>query len=163
MSWSNNPGWKDFGIPVPAHHAGQEELLLQPATEKLDPLLGQTMLSEGNDTISRFDWCCFYCFLRNSLVALLEALFARIFLDLRYRCAEIFLFFLLGLSPTKPLPPLLPTRLLCLVVAIPLVCWLYMCAYVCVPLYVHVKMCRWSDKYLADISKTVTTSRAVLW
>jgi len=35
-----------------------------------------------------FDWCCFYYFLRNSLVALLEALFARIFLDLRYRCAE---------------------------------------------------------------------------
>ena len=33
------------------------------------------------------DWCCFYYFLRNSLVALLEALFARIFLDLRYRCA----------------------------------------------------------------------------
>jgi len=38
---------------------------------------------------------------------------------------------LLGLSPTKPLPPLLPTRLLCLVVAIPLVCWLYMCAWYC--------------------------------
>jgi len=34
---------------VPAHHAGQEELLLQPTTEKLDPLLGQTMLSEGNE------------------------------------------------------------------------------------------------------------------
>jgi len=33
---------------------------------------------------------------------------------------------------------------------------------VCVPLYVHVKMCRYSDKYLANISKTVTTSRAVL-
>ena len=28
----------------------------------------------------------------------------------------------IGLSLTKPLPPLLPTRLLCLVVAIPLVC-----------------------------------------
>ena len=39
-----------------------------------------------------FDWCCFYYFLRNSLVALLEALFARIFLDLRYRCAEFFFF-----------------------------------------------------------------------
>ena len=51
MSLSNNPGWKDFAIPVPAHHAGQEERLLQPTTEELDPLLGQTMLSEGNDTI----------------------------------------------------------------------------------------------------------------
>jgi len=40
-----------------------------------------------------FDSCCFYYFLRNSLVALLEALFARIFLDLRYRCAENFIFF----------------------------------------------------------------------
>jgi len=39
------------------------------------------------------------------------------------------------------LPPL-STRLLRLVVAIPLVCWLYKCACVCVPLYVHVKMCR---------------------
>jgi len=37
-----------------------------------------------------------------------------------------------------------------------------MCACVCVPLYVHVKMRRQSDKYLANISKTVTTSRAVL-
>jgi len=32
--------------------------------------------------------------------------------------------------------------LLCLVVAIPLVCWLYMSACVCVPLHVHLKMCR---------------------
>jgi len=39
-----------------------------------------------------FDWCCFYYFLRNSWVALLEALFARIFLDLRYRCADFFFF-----------------------------------------------------------------------
>jgi len=53
MSQSNNPGLKDFATPVPAHHAGQDEFLLQPTTEKLDPLLGQTMLSEGNDTISR--------------------------------------------------------------------------------------------------------------
>jgi len=53
------------------------------------------------------------------LVALLEALFARIFLDLRYRCAKKKK--ILGLSLTRPLPPLLPTRLLCLVVAIPLV------------------------------------------
>ena len=27
-----------------------------------------------------FDWCCFYYFLRNSLVALLEALFAQVYL-----------------------------------------------------------------------------------
>jgi len=37
---------------VLAHHAGQGELWLQPTTEKLDPLLGQTMFSEVNDTIS---------------------------------------------------------------------------------------------------------------
>jgi len=42
---------------------------------------------------ARFDWCCFYYFLRNSSVALLEALFARIFLDLRYQCADFFWFF----------------------------------------------------------------------
>jgi len=53
MSQSNNPGRKDFAIPVPAQHARQGELWLQPTTEEHDPLLGQTMLSEGNDTISR--------------------------------------------------------------------------------------------------------------
>jgi len=37
-----------------------------------------------------------------------------------------------------------------------------MCAFVRVPLYVHVKMCRQSDKYLANISKTVTMPSAVL-
>ena len=30
-----------------------------------------------------FDWCCFYYFLRNSLVALLEALFAAVILESR--------------------------------------------------------------------------------
>jgi len=45
------------------------------------PWQGPWQMSQG------VDWCCFYYFLRNSLVALLEALFARIFLDLRYRCA----------------------------------------------------------------------------
>jgi len=47
-------------------------------------------LCDGNACrrILHIDWCCFYYFLRNSSVALLEALFARIFLDLRYRCAE---------------------------------------------------------------------------
>ena len=34
----------------------------------------------------------------------------------------------------------LSTRLLCLVVSIPVVCWLYMCACVCVPLYVWVAL-----------------------
>ena len=52
MSQSNNPGRKDFAIPVPAHHARHRELWLQATTAKLDPLLGQTMLSEGNDTIN---------------------------------------------------------------------------------------------------------------
>ena len=48
------------------------------------------------------DWCCFYYFLRNSLVALLEALFARIFLDLRYRCAEIYIYFFFRPVSYKP-------------------------------------------------------------
>jgi len=43
-----------------------------------------------------------------------------------------------NVSNKASLPPL-STRLLCLVVAIPLVCRLYICACVCVPLYVHVK------------------------
>ena len=92
------------------------------------------------------DWCCFYYLVRNSLVALLEALCARIF---------SFRFVNIGFVPEflcvcvcvckvsrKALLPPLSTRILCLVVSIPLVCWLYMCACVCVPLYVHVKMCR---------------------
>ena len=78
-------------------------------------LLRKDLKRDTNCWIPTIDWCCFYYFLRNSLVALLDALFARIFLDLRYRCAEIFFFIFLGLSLTKPLPPLLPTRLLCLV------------------------------------------------
>jgi hypothetical protein len=41
------------------------------------------------------------------------------------------------LSLKKAFSPPLSTRLLCLVVALSLVCWLYMCAYVCVPLYVY--------------------------
>ena len=35
------------------------------------------------------DWCCFYYSVRNSIKALPEALFARIFLDLRSWCAVI--------------------------------------------------------------------------
>jgi len=82
-----------------------------------------------------------------------------------------------------PLLPL-PTRPPCPAVATPIVCRSCMCAYVCMPLYVHVKMrdnvvylqtkrkikywdlqcvkmCRWSDKYLANISKTVTTNQSL--
>jgi len=92
-----------------------------------------------------FDWCCFHYFVRNSLVALLEALCARICsLDSRIS-VYVWLFFFCccccKVSNKAFLPPLLP-RLLCLVVSIPLVRWLYMCACVCVPLYVHVKMSR---------------------
>ena len=47
-------------------------------------------------------------------------------------CAILFL--------TKAFLPPLSTRLLCLVVVIPLACWLCICACVYVPLYVHVKM-----------------------
>ena len=43
----------------------------------------------------------FIIFLRNSLVALLEALFARIFLDLRYRCAEIYIYIFFFARPVS--------------------------------------------------------------
>jgi len=106
-----------------------------------------------------FDWSCFYYFVRNSLVAFLEALCARIFsLDSWILVFSDILFFCVCKVSNKAFLPHLSTRLLCLVVAIPLVCWLYMCACVFVPLHMHVKMCRWSDKYLANISKTVMTS-----
>ena len=108
-----------------------------------------------------FDWCCFYYFVRNSLIALLE--YSSRISFFRFLNIEFFLnFFLVCKVSNKASLPPLSTRLLCLVVAIPLVGWLYMCARVCVPLCVHMKMCRWSDKYLANISITVTTSRAVL-
>jgi len=49
----------------------------------------------------------------------------------------------LGSLPlTKAFLSPLQTRLLCLVVAIPLVCCSYMCACLGVPLYVRVKMCK---------------------
>ena len=91
------------------------------------------------------DWCCFYYFVRTSLVALLEALCARIF---SFRCVNLLCFWFFFFCEcvckvsNKALLPPPSTRLLCLVVSIPLVCWLYMCACVRVPLYVHVKMCR---------------------
>ena len=84
---------------------------------------------------------------RQSLVALLQALCARIFF---FQVRGFFLtHFPLPppascvcarpLSLTEAFLPPLATRLLCLVVATPLVRWLYMCACVCVPLYMHVK------------------------
>jgi len=96
-------------------------------------------------------WCCLYYFVRNSLVALLEALCARIFsfrfvyIGFCFWNIYIYIYILCvcvcKVSNKAFLPPL-STRLLCLVVSIPLVCWLYMFACVCVPLYVHVKMYR---------------------
>ena len=89
------------------------------------------------------DWCCFYYFIRSSLVALLEALCARILFSRFVYIGFSWYFFVCArpLSLRKAVLPPLSTRLLCLVVAIPLVCWLYMCVSVCVPLYVHMKMC----------------------
>jgi len=82
------------------------------------------------------NWCCFYCFVKNSLVAFLEALCARI---LFFRSVNVGFswhhdfppspFFFLRARPlslTKDFLLPLSTRLLCLVIAIPLVCWLYM-------------------------------------
>jgi len=91
-------------------------------------------------------WLMLFSYLvKNSLVALLEALCARnISLDpwisVFFWHFSFPFFCVCKVSNTAFLQPL-STRLLCLGVAIPLVCWLYMCAWVCVPLYVHVKMC----------------------
>ena len=97
-------------------------------------------------TGGRIDWCCFHYFVRNSLVALLEALCARIvffsFVNIWISFFPWHFFVFVCKVSNKAFHVPLTTRLLCLVVAIPLVCWLYMCACVCVPLYVHVKMCR---------------------
>ena len=99
--------------------------------------------------IHTIDWCCFYDFLRNSLVALLEALCAWIFffrlVNIGFFLTCFFLPFCVcarPLSLTKAFLPPLRGMLLCLVVAIPLVCWSYKCACVCVPLYVRMKICR---------------------
>jgi len=69
-------------------------------------------------------WCCCYYFGRNSLIALLEALRARIFsLDSWISFfSDIFFCCVCKVSNKDFLSPL-STRILCLVVAIPLVCW----------------------------------------
>jgi len=97
------------------------------------------------------DWCCFYFFVINGLVALLEAQCVRIFsLDswisvfFWHFFSVIFVFCFYKVFNKAFLLPLW-TRLLCLVVAIPLVYWLYMCGCVCASLYVHVKMRRACD------------------
>ena len=86
---------------------------------------------EVKNAKSLFDWCCFYCFVRNSLVALLEASCARIFSSDSWISVFSDIFFCVCKVSNKAFLPPLSTRLLCLVVAIPLVCWLYMCACVC--------------------------------
>jgi len=90
------------------------------------------------------DWCCFYYFVRISLVSLLEAPCARICSwDLWISGVFLTFFFLCVCKVSnKAFFPPPETRLLCLVVSIPLVCWLHMCACVRVSLYVHVKICR---------------------
>ena len=97
------------------------------------------VLVETNEVVrSLIDWCCFYYFVRNSLIALLEALCARIFFFRFVNIGFFWHFFLCAQGLLK----IFSSAPLNQVVAIPLVCWLYMCACVCVPLYVHVKMCR---------------------
>jgi len=85
--------------------------------------------------MSSFDWCCFYYFIRNSLVALLEALFARIFCRsevlVYYHFFVLFFVYAESLSSTKTFS----TMLLCPSLTIPpvLVCdCLYMCVWKCV-------------------------------
>ena len=102
-------------------------------------------ISLGMPSLCQIDWCCFHYFVRKCLVALLEDLCARIlffrFVNIGFVLTFSFLLFMceqdLCLWESTCLLPL-STRLLCLVVAIPLVCWVYMCAFVCVPLCVHV-------------------------
>jgi len=103
---------------------------------------------ENEPHMSRFDWCCFYYFVKNSLVALLKALCARIsswdsWISGFFRHFPILFWFVCvqGLSIKAFLLPL-STRLLCIVVVITFLCWLYVCACVCVPLYMRVKICR---------------------
>ena len=79
---------------------------------------------------------------KNSLVALMEALCAWIFFQIRecWGFPDIFVPSFLCVSKAfvsnKAFLPPLSTRFLCPVVAILLVCWLYICACVCVPRYV---------------------------
>ena len=51
----------------------------------------RSALGDGylNITLLKIDWCCFHYFVRNSLVALLEALCAQMFVNLRFRFLEI--------------------------------------------------------------------------
>ena len=52
------------------------------------------LLDFDSKTGHSFDWCCFYYFLRNSLVALLEALFARLCLSVSFclsLCLSVYL------------------------------------------------------------------------
>jgi len=106
-------------------------------------------------------WCCFYYFVRNSLVALLEALCCRIFsLDSWISVFFWHFFFVVVRSLTKPFFCLIgdhywsshwfsnKQHYLSLCLSQSGSCaWLspfLLCAdcCVCVPLYVHVKMCR---------------------
>ena len=109
------------------------------------PGLASGLSSNHLTSDNLFDWCCFQYFVRNSLVALLEALCAQAWVFSLDSWISVFLWhFFFGCCKVsnKAFFAPLSTRLLCLVVSIPLVCWLYLCACVCVPLYVHVKMCR---------------------
>jgi len=94
--------------------------------------------------LCKFDWCCLYYSIRNSVVSLLEGLFARILFRIKIpvRCHFCILFFCARpLSLTKTFFSPLRTRLLCPSLAIHPVHYSYKCACVCVPLYVCVKMC----------------------
>jgi hypothetical protein len=75
---------------------------------------------------SLFDRCCFYYFVRNSLVALLAALCARIFsfkfVNIGFFLTHFFLCMCVCKVFNKAFLPPLSTRLLCPVVSIPLVC-----------------------------------------
>ena len=52
-AWAEPASSRHTGHFCVPHNTALFCLLLQPTTEKLDPLLGQTMFSEGNDTIGQ--------------------------------------------------------------------------------------------------------------
>jgi len=94
--------------------------------------------------LCKFGWCGSYYSIRNSIMSLLEGLFARILfrIEIPVRCHFCILFFCarpLSLNETFFSP--LRTRLLCASLAIHPVHYSCRCACVCVPLYVCVKMC----------------------
>jgi len=74
-----------------AHVVQQEGQKKSTRSNFIPPVSQLFSRSEVCACLRCFDWCCFYYFLRNSLVALLEALFARIINGYQSAAGSIFL------------------------------------------------------------------------